>query len=147
MAINIQTAWTALSPAVWPILADVTAFNVLQGLKYEETYNNITLATGAKFVREGLVVALADSGTDSRYVPYMSDASYGTNSDVPVGILHERISVSGDEPWGSELFTRMVSPLYRAEVIDANVYTEEDGLGAVPQAIKDALPLIHFKEG
>lgn len=141
-----QTGWVSLSPAVAPVLASTQRLGKKESYIFEKAYHTLVDAHSVKWVREGLVVATVGSGATRRYVPYVSDASYGTGSDTPTGILTERIALMSDGLINTTLMDVAVTPIYSGEVADAYVYTIEDGIGAVPAAVKAALPLIYFKE-
>ena len=147
MTLNIQSGWTSISKPAAPVLASTDRLGIADSYIYEKAYATLTGEDGASWVREGLVVAITTVAGKKKYAPYMSDASYGTGSDTPVGILHQRVSLSLNHPFSTDKADRIVEPIYSGEVNSDYIYTQEDGMGAVPAAVKAALPLIYFRSG
>lgn len=110
---------------------------------FEETYFPVD-AQGNRYIDPGLVFAVAVMSTSATYgdvvaaVPYVSDASYGTGSDVPVGILDIRLNAT--------LQAEAVAALYHGQLRERNCYVVENlpTKGSIPAAVKTALPDIDW---
>lgn len=108
---------------------------------FEETYFPID-AQGNRYINPGLVMAVAVTATDVTYgdtvraVPYNAAASYGTGSNIPVGLLDIRLNAT--------LQAEGVAALYHGQVRTRNCYVLGGVKGVIPTAVKTALPDIDW---
>lgn len=96
---------------------------------------------GEIWVSEGMVLAqvwyAASTGETSyessyKYVPYSEAGSYGTGSDVAVGILDVTLNLNYNND-------TEVSPVIHSQLYESGVYVYGGAKGTVPAAVKTAL--------
>lgn len=134
------TSWTSTGPRPRPILhGNPSLTQRLAAKMFDMAYAQLTFPTGSlnKYVLPGLVLAL--NSVTNKYVPWRSDAAYGAGSDTAVGIFATQATMVLTE------WNRICSPVDVGQVIEANIYTDEDDLGVVAAAIKTDLPGIKWR--
>lgn len=132
------TTWTSTGPVPNPILhGDPGDVRRLASKMFDKAYAQLTFPAGTlnKYTMPGLILAL--NSVTSKYVPWRADAAYGAGSDTAVGFLNEKLVLS---EWD-----RFCTPIYDAQVIEANMYTDAGVLGTVPAAVKTDLPEIGWR--
>lgn len=129
---HAPTAWTSTGPVPNPILhGDPGDVRRLAAKMFDKSYAQLTFPSGTlnKYAMPGLILAL--NSATNKYVPWRADAAYGAGSDTAVGFLNEKLVLT---EWD-----RMCTPIYDAQVIEDNMYTDVGVLGTVPNAIKTTL--------
>ena len=132
------TGWTSTGPRPKQILHGKPGDERrLASKMFDKDYAQRVFPPGTtnKYIDPGLVLAL--NSATNKYVPWRSDAAYGAGSDTAVGILMEKHTLTN--------WDRMCTPVYDAQVIEANIYTDEDDLGIVPAAVKSSLTHIGWR--
>lgn len=138
MPTSSTTTWTSTGPRPNPIVhGNPSGVRRLASKLFDKAYAQLTWPTGGlnKYTYPGLVLAL--NSVTNKYVPWRSDAAYGAGSDTAVGILNEKLTLT---EWD-----RFCTPIYDAQVIEANIYTDESALGTVAAGIKTDLPQIGWR--
>lgn len=102
---------------------------------------------GEIWIEEGMLLAqvfyAADATNETsyedsyKYVPYSEAGSYGTGSDVAVGVLDVLLNLTYNND-------QMVTPLIRSQLYEAAVYEYGKAKGSFPAAVKTALKGIYW---
>ena len=93
-------------------------------------------SSGQIYVHPGLILAKYTSADSYKYVPYVSDASYGVGSDTAVGVLDIFLDVTLGE--------KDVSPIFHGSLIEDYCYVLGGTKGDISASIKSDIPDVYW---
>lgn len=91
-------------------------------------------ADGNRYLYPGLIIAEDTAGT--YYLVFSDSTSYGTNSDVAVGVLREFHNATLGDP--------IIDPIVHGKLIEAHCYEYEGTFGTISAGVKTELTLVEW---